>query len=112
MNPIISVEDQIIKGTILALLAEGYSLGVYDGEETTLVQSTNNVDVFNAMKTTDEDYLLAYREEELKNFAWVRFVYGNEGYDVINDYSLTLEKTLLDVNAAISEYENREIWHG
>ena len=47
---------------------------------------------------TDDDYLFVYKAGQSERFGWVRFVYGNDGYDVISDYTINLEKTLKGVN--------------
>lgn len=93
---LISIETQIIKATIGALLAPGFELGVNDGEETTVSRSRNADEIFDAMKTTDEDYLYVYRVEPegslmKPHMGWVRFIYGNDDTEVINDYSMNLE---------------------
>ncbi len=108
---IISVEDQIIRGTIEALLFRGYYLGVNDGEETTVHHTREMHKILEAMKTTDEDYLLVYKSplwkaERRKHIGWVYFVYGNEDYEVINDYTVNLESVMVDVNGAIEKYQD------
>jgi len=46
-----------------------------------------------ALFTTDEDYLYVYEagrslnEKDTRPDDWVRLVYGNDGWDVISDYS-------------------------
>ena len=101
---IIGVEEQIIKKTIAALWLAGYSLGVNDGDETTVERSMDTAEVFRAMKTTDEDYLLVYRRGEIERFGWVRFVYGNADHEVISDYTTNLEPVMKRINRMIDEY--------
>jgi hypothetical protein len=38
----------------------------------------------------DDDWLIAYKDGA--KFGWARFVYGNDGWDVISDYSVNLER--------------------
>ena len=64
---IVSVEDQIITATIKALIGAGFLLSVDDGEETTVYRSNNRPVVFEAMKTTDEDYLLVFRKGDMNH---------------------------------------------
>jgi hypothetical protein len=42
-------------------------------------------------------------ERVCRPFAWVRFVYGNDGYDVISDYTTSLEAVLAPINDWCSE---------
>jgi hypothetical protein len=87
------VERKICMATVDALLAAGYSLGVNDGEEVTLEFSRDREKIADALFTTDEDYLYVYEAErdpaakDKRPDMWVRFVYGNDGWDVICDYS-------------------------
>ena len=95
------IERKIAKATIKALLDAGFLLGVNDGEQTTIHHSRDAAAIFKAMFTTDEDYLYVYEDDDSDDYTnvlydprptyWVRFIYGNDGWDVINDYLLALE---------------------
>ena len=95
------IEQTIALVTAQALLDAGFLLGVNDGEETTLRYSRDLDKVQAALFTTDEDYLLVYEDadqddplnvvEDDRADYWVRFVYGNDGWDVISDYLTALE---------------------
>ncbi len=89
------VEREIAMATVKALLAGGFSLGVNDGEDLTLHHSRSTRAIEKALFTTDEDWLLVYTKGATKEDArpdyWVRFVYGNDGWDVISDYTVYLE---------------------
>ena len=102
---LISIEDQIIKITITKLLIARYLLSVNDGGETTVRRSSNHDQIFTAMKTTDEDYLLVYCRDSASDIGWIRFVYGNDSVDVINDYTTNLEPVMVKIMAMITEYE-------
>jgi hypothetical protein len=103
---LISVEDQIIKAVINALFMNGFVLSVYDGGEITVKRSMDPDEIFAAMKTTDEDYLLANKVGDMNRpHHWVRFIYGNDDVDVINDYTTNLFYTLEPVFKMIEEYE-------
>ena len=104
---LISVEDQIIKATIAALLEAGYFLSVNDGEENTIEFAGRGSEVFKAMRTTDEDYLLVHESDELAQIGWVRFIYGNGETEVINDYTVNLEPVMVKITELIDEYEAR-----
>lgn len=93
------VEERITRATLRVLLdaPEGYTLSVFDGEAET--PKTRDFAVLaGAMHLTDEDYINVWtRAKEPK--GWVRFVYGNDGYDVICDYTTNLEEVLAPVLA-------------
>lgn len=98
------VEREIATQLIKDALAEGYLLGVNDGEETTLERCGSSDKVLTAMFTTDEDWLLVYEQGKTDHFGWVRFVYGNDGYDVISDYSANLEHIMAGANKVSDKY--------
>lgn len=105
---LISVKTQIIKATIAALLADGYMLAVDDGGEIALQKTQDPDAILAAMRTTDEDYLIVYRQGYgSRREGWVRFIYGNGETDVINDYTVNLEPVMVKIMELIDEYEAR-----
>lgn len=90
----IAVEHDIVTRTVDALLAAGYHIresedGAFeDGRDVTLA----------VLFDLDDAYLIARHKDALKS-GWVRFVFGNDGWDVINDYTTNLEDVLAPVNA-------------
>lgn len=101
-----NVERTIVDMTVDVLLKTGkYTLGVLEGdEEVTIKKSTDAVAIKAALMLTDGDYLFVYdasrpkEEEDERPDSWVRFVYGNDGWDVISDYHTALEEDLKPVN--------------
>jgi hypothetical protein len=93
-------ERQIIVLLVEDCLAAGYKLGVNDGEETTLRDSTDEAAIFAAMSTTDQDYLLVAHESLSKTDpectcpeGWIRLIYGNGG-DVISDNTINVPESV------------------
>ena len=84
------MEKRIARSLIVELLEQGCSLSVYDGGETTLKDSVNRMDILYSLATTDEDYLFV-KDSSGKKLGWYKFMYGETGYDVICDHSMTLE---------------------
>jgi len=99
------LERQIARHTIKAALAAGYTLGVYDCEEITLENCADAGKVFDAMFTTDDDKLLFYRDGQ--RIGWVWFVYGNDGYDVISDYTTNLDAVMDPINVYTDKLAER-----
>lgn len=92
------VEREICLQVVASLLEAGYSLGVNDGEEITIHHSRDAKEIERALFTTDEDYLYVYAADNhdadsTPNY-WVRFVYGNDGWDVVCDYLTALESVI------------------
>jgi hypothetical protein len=99
------MENAIINKTLDVLLAAGYSLEVNDGEETTTPITTDKAMLLEAMYTTDEDYLYCSKSinGDFVRSGYVWFVYGNDGHEVIADYTVSLEDVLAPVNAYSAE---------
>jgi len=97
------LEERIASVIIEDALAAGYLLSVYDGEDYVLVRSKNKVTVLTAMFSTNEDHLVVYRPGQ-RRAGWVRFVYGNSGWDVVCDYTCNLEHIMTRANALSDEY--------
>ena len=66
-----------------------------------------NHDVKSTLFNLDDAVLEIYtRASGYDCEGWVRFVFGNSGYDVINDYSTNLEKFLKPVFEIADKLEN------
>jgi hypothetical protein len=106
----INIERDIVLRTVARLLAAGYALAT-DAENSDSerfygpVTPTRDAEPLTAqLMETDEEYLGVFRSEEatgetriVQPFGWVRFVYGNDGWDVIADYTVNLEDVLKPV---------------
>jgi hypothetical protein len=94
------IEQTIVLAVVKALLDAGYSLGVDDGEEITIHRSRDAKAIEAALFTTDEDFLLVYDKEntgkDKRGDWWVRFTYGNDGWDVMSDYCVALDSVIGD----------------
>ena len=99
-------ERSIARRFIQDAIRSGCSIDVQDGEEVTLRASTDVEAILKAMFTTDEDRLYLCRDG--KYIGWVYFVYGNDGWDVINDYTVNLEGIMaMGTNKLIDSLESR-----
>jgi hypothetical protein len=97
-----AIEKRIVASAIADLLEAGFVITVNDGEEDVLLLSDDEEKIAAAMMSTDEDLLIAQHpsdKPEDKPRGWVRFIYGNDGPDVINDYTTNLEPYLAETLA-------------
>lgn len=92
-NEIQTIESQLIAKLLDILLLSSFTFSVSDGEETTLKRSRDKQAIMGALRTTDEDFLTIHNAEG-KRLGSISFVYGNDGWDVINDYSASLSDIL------------------
>ncbi|HXA24406.1 MAG TPA: hypothetical protein VNW90_19135 [Acetobacteraceae bacterium] len=107
-----AMEVAIVKRIVTDALKAGYTLSVDDGgDEYAVTRSTSRKAVLDALINTDEDVLhLERRIVGLeREHGWVRLVYGNDGWDVINDYSGAehIEAVLAGANALAEKLEER-----
>lgn len=84
------VEREICTAVVDALLAAGFSIEVDNGDDMT-TQSDVRPTILEAMFKTDDERLYVERAGADKCVGWVYFVYGNDGWDVISDYTVNLE---------------------
>ncbi|MGK9451963.1 hypothetical protein [Acidithiobacillus caldus] len=107
MSQVRKTEKKIAISTTSDLIAADYKIAVFDGEEISLEASDNAEAILAAMFATDEEYLyaMAHVDGELQRVGWVRFIYGNNGFDVINDCTTNLEGALTDTLALAERLE-------
>lgn len=96
------VERKIAEALVKSALAEGYIISVYNGDDETSPFRTCEK-VISHMFATDEDRLYLWKDG--KRFGWVFFVYGNDGWDVISDYTVNLEHIMAEANKISKYYE-------
>lgn len=82
----IRTEGKIARKIVSTFLAKGLLVSVNDGEEWTVKRSASKDEIVGALFSTDEDILRAYRPDG-SSIGMVYLVYGNDGYDVVNDYT-------------------------
>jgi hypothetical protein len=89
----INVERRIVRRVVRALLAADYEITVDNGDDDYEIPWSRDFKVVNAaLFATDEEHLLVRKTvgADLKN-SFVFLVYGNDGWDVICDYGLSLD---------------------
>lgn len=89
------VERRIATAALRNILGEGLRVSVDSGGEEgpDVVKSTNRKEIIDATFAVDTCAWNIYEEE--KRIGWVRFVMGNDGWDVISDYSDNMIANLL-----------------
>ncbi len=95
----IAIEKKILKKLLQTIVAQGGSFALHNGEET----AYRGADVTKAMAEamqTDEEYVIIYIGGS--RIGSVYLVYGNTGWDVINDY--TASPAVDEIMAVVSKY--------
>lgn len=85
------IERLIVETLIKDALAAGYAINVNNGGDTEELPkpSTNTDVILKKMFATDEESLIMYKDHFA--YGWVSLVYGNDGWDVICNYTTNLE---------------------
>ncbi len=107
------LERRIARRAIKELIEAGFWVAVNDGEETHPYSQDAAV-ILGQMFSVDDEMLFVANsrifDDGLRvfdHFGWVRFVYGNDGWDVINDYSVSLEPHLTKTTALADRLEEQ-----
>ena len=85
------MDKAIVTAVVEELLEQGFSLSLFHEEAPAFKQSTDKELILSNIHQCDEETLAAY-DKAGQRTGWVFFVYGNDGYDVLSDYSLSIEK--------------------
>lgn len=102
----IIVERAIIRRLCTDLIVAGHSLRLWDGEEWSTERTDVAAEILAATHATDEEIVYVYKllpradgqGDMWKKIGYVFLVYGNDGPDVIADYTNNLEGALAGVN--------------
>jgi len=105
----IASERKVIRHAVKALLAQGYAITVYNGEEVAIRRSTSVNAIMDEVQACDEEwlYVFAQVDGEQKRIGSLYLVYGNSGPEVIADYSVSLEHVMEGVNAYCDKLEEQ-----
>jgi hypothetical protein len=99
------VEKEIVSQAVTDLLAAGYSLEVDIGDGPEHEPTKDRAIIDKHLFSGDEARLFVYKDGKKKPHGWVYFVYGNDGWDVISDHSVHLEKDLAKANEIADKYK-------
>jgi hypothetical protein len=98
------VERKIAAAFIETVLAKPYlSISVHDGEELVLRRSRDKSAILAAMFSVDEEKLYVCADG-IGSIGWAFFVYGNDGWDVISDYTTNLQEFMGEADKISDHY--------
>lgn len=84
-------ERAIAERLVTDAIAQGYQVSVNDGEAWVVKRSTDSKDIMAALFSTDEDYIRIRKDGEQSSVGTFTLVYGNDGWDVVADWSYSAE---------------------
>jgi biotin carboxylase len=100
----ILIERAIIRRAVEDILAAGYLVSVYYGDDDYGIRRSANRDAIMAeVGACDEEWLNVMRADDTAKSGYrlvgtIELVYGNDGWDVIADYHSGLEQVLKGAN--------------
>jgi hypothetical protein len=98
------VERKIATAVVTSALNAGYTITIDNGSDVETPKLHSIKSILDAMFQTDDEYLHMWKDG--KRFGWVFFVYGNDGWDVISDYTTNLEHIMDAANKISKHYED------
>lgn len=104
----IKIEEQITRELLLTANDAGWGCIGYDYGDG-FESDTDYESIVSMCLNVDDLYLIFASPDKTKK-AWVRLVYGNDGYDLVSDYTCTsgFEQLVMDkVNAYTEKIEER-----
>lgn len=88
------IEIAVVRHACAELVKNGYAITVDDGGDQPVKFSTDIDSIVDAAFSVD-DCVFHVSEGRLRRyFGWIRLVFGNDGWDVINDHTTNLEEVL------------------
>lgn len=101
----IELEKKIARAAIRAIIASGYVITVDDGEGgLDCVSENNQKKIMDTMFNLDDCLLRVVNPRVGSLIGWVKFVFGNDGYDCLSDYTTNLEGILKKANDIAKKY--------
>lgn len=82
----IEAERRMCTALVDECVDRGYVVSVSDGEEWVVKRSTDKAEIMAALFSTDEDQIVI-RDMTMERVGWFRLIYGNDGHDVVSDYT-------------------------
>jgi len=107
------IERRVVSQLVTDLLDAGFVLSVCQGDnrDEPRAPTTDKKKIMLQLGECDEDRIFCYKADNTPSVGtsdrtqavdgWVYLVYGNDGWDVISDYTGNLEKHMTKTNALV-----------
>ena len=99
------VERRIARRLVMDAIAVGYAINIDNGGDDYELPapSVKTKEILDTMFATDDEKLVMFKDG--KRMGWVWFVYGNDGWDVISDYTTNLEHIMAGASPLSDKYQ-------
>lgn len=88
------LENEVIDMVLARILQAGWNISVHDGEEVAVRKSKDAEKIKKELNSTETGDTLYVYDDDGRNMGWVTLIYGQSGWDVVQDYSPSLTKLL------------------
>lgn len=103
------IEREIADAFLTQVLADNYAITVNDGDEDAVVHSSDKDAILAAMFAVDECTLFLFESfgatSDEGADGWVTFIFGNDGWDVISDYTVNLQHLMTEADKVSKRYQ-------
>lgn len=101
----IKCEEEIIRALTLAAMNKGWTPTHVDHDDPVLVHTVD--EVVEAVTAVDDCRVFFARNAESEATAWMFFVQGNSGWDVLSDYTTNLDEPVHMCEGLVLLWESR-----
>jgi len=98
-------EKDIAMAFVRSAIEAGYTVGVDCDDEELCAPTRDAKEIEKNLMQCDDEHLFVYKDG--KQIGWVWLIYGNEGWDVISDYTTNLEPLMDAPNKRSDFWEKR-----
>lgn len=91
-------ERAIVRKAAQALIAAGFEIAIHNGEAEPTIPTGDLEALMASIMATDVDEFWTYKAGQ-ETGGWIRFHYGNSGWDVMSNYTVDLADALKPVHA-------------
>ena len=101
------IEQKIVSLIIDSCFSSGYAVRIHDGECWASSVYDTKEEHLASIQNTDMESLVVFNRDTRKRVGSIELVYGNDGYDVIQDHTDNIEinDILAEVFGWIDEHE-------
>lgn len=103
----LEIERHIGNAIVKEALDAGYAISINNGEDETEPMRDATA-ITKALRLTDDERLYLWETGATHAFAWVYLVYGNDGWDVVNDYTTNIEQMMKGISQLADRLETNE----
>ena len=100
------IELKLVNALIRRAKEFKYDFFIYEEDTIDSLVATSPKEFKTELFNLDDATLIVIREDNIQ-MGWIKLVFGNDGYDLISDYTTNLEDFLKPINEYADKLEER-----